>query len=330
MVEAWLQHEEIDAGWQTLLDSYTVDEQDVLFDQVNFVCHVLTKLFNDGWEVTATEVKIQDDIVEEHGGTVDLVLTKDGELRIVDYKFGRVVVDVVKNLQVTCYLNLARQEFEGIVSGESFSGMVIQPSCQSAEVYEWTAEDLEQARIYMIDASIRDDLVAGNHCVDTYCPLRNQCTAFGNWIIEEAKKDFVTAEEISGDHDLTVDKKIERLARLNKIGKAAAELQKGTSAALKELHNQGGDLSLQDLSVQKRTSWRWKKEADPDAIAIKLNIPLAEISKLHTVTQIAKYTNCDREALQDVGAYSMTSDTLISGKVDIYDLDEFEDLTAEL
>jgi hypothetical protein len=329
MVEAWLTLTEIDAGWTDLFDSYSEEAQVVLSDQVDFVIAELVKLFDDGWQVIATEVQIQDDIVEEHGGTVDLVLTKGKELRVVDYKFGRVVVDVVKNCQITCYLNLAVQEYAESYHLTEFSGMIIQPAARLAEVYAWTAEDLEQARLAMIDVSVRDDLVAGDHCDDSYCPLRFHCTVRGNWMLEQAKKEFVTVEEVAGDDGLTVDEKIERLARMNKIGKAAAELQKGTSAALKALYNQGGDLSQQGLSIQKRTTWKWKADADPDAIAAKLDVPLSEISKLHTVKQIADFKSCDREALLDVGAFKTTSDTLITGKVDLYDLDEFEDLTAK-
>jgi hypothetical protein len=328
MVEAWLAGDDtgIDPGWQKLYDSYSDEAKDILTDQVEFVMTKLNGLFEEGWDIAATEVKIQDDIVEEHGGTIDLVLTRGSAIMVVDYKFGRVAVDVVKNLQVTCYLNLAIQRFGEFTQ---FHGMIIQPSTRSAEIHTWSKEDLEQARLGMIEASVRDDLVAGEHCEDTYCPLRFHCTVFGNWLLEEARKEFSTVEEVASDDGLTIDEKIERLARMNKIGKAAASVQDGTSAALKALYHQGGDLSRHGLSVRRRTAWKWKKDADPEAVAAKLNVPLSDISKLSTVNQIAKHVGCDREALEDVGAYTTTSDTLVSGKVDIYELDEFEDLTAD-
>ena len=335
MVEAWLHNNAIDPGWKQLFDSYTDDERDVLADQVEFVLTKLNELFEDCWKIVATEVKIQDDIVEEHGGTIDLVLARGCAIMVVDYKFGRIPVDVQRNRQITCYLNLALQRFApgdqqfATEPFRHFHGMIIQPHVRSAEWATWSKEDLDEARLAMIDVSLRDELIAGEHCDDTYCPLRNQCTVHANWLLAEARAEFDTVVQVAGSTKLTREEKAERLAKMHKIGKAAAELQKGTSDALKALHNDGVDLSPFDLCV--RTSTRYSgRNLDLEAIADEFDVPITKISKPDTPNKIAKVVGCEREDLIRFGAKATETRTLTSGKADIYEIDEFEDLTAEM
>jgi len=119
-------------------------------------------------------------------GYVDcLILVIDkGVLYVIDFKFGRVIVDVVDNAQIAHYAISALDTYKLWYLVDKVVGVIIQPRQEHVDGYVretvLTIDELMVWRDKIVDgirASKHKDAVrtAGAHC--KYCPIRGECRA---------------------------------------------------------------------------------------------------------------------------------------------------------
>lgn len=103
--------------------------------------------------------------------TMDVVLYTQDELHVVDYKTGRIHVDVMDNEQLLFYAACAAQEFAPRAKGVTLH--VVQPWADNIEEWFVTSERLLQ---FIDEAQIAEgkitskqvEFMPGDHC--TFCP----------------------------------------------------------------------------------------------------------------------------------------------------------------
>lgn len=113
-------------------------------------------------------------------GTADITLVSPTTLHVGDYKNGYVLVDVLRNMQMLCYLLGAIAKY-----GERsrYYITVLQPNASHIDgpyrTYEVTNDDLVWFRAAIASAlANRDKFTAGKHCKKSYCPHRGNCATF--------------------------------------------------------------------------------------------------------------------------------------------------------
>lgn len=110
-------------------------------------------------------------------GTADVVIVfPDGELAVIDWKFGRnPVKEVNRNLQLAAYCLAAMQKY----GCTECTGYIYQPRCYAASEYRFTKPEAILANIKrVIDMAKQQQLVlnAGDAC--KYCLAKATCPAF--------------------------------------------------------------------------------------------------------------------------------------------------------
>jgi hypothetical protein len=143
------------------------------------------------------------------GGPLELFGTNDcclvqpfGEIVVVDYKNGRVPVEVEGNTQVL-YYGLGAARTLAALDFTTLKMVIVQPNCvhQDGAVRDWSVsrEFLLGWRVELADAALRTadpeaPLRGGDHC--TWCEVRGTCRAFRDATFLEAQADF---DDATGD-----------------------------------------------------------------------------------------------------------------------------------
>jgi len=191
------------------------------------------------------ERQIQHDLIEEHGGTVDVIIQHGETLHVIDFKFGRMRVDPEGNPQIMSYINLARQLYP---KATRFLGSIIQPKIKrDIQTVEFTLEELDEHERRVLEASISDEFKAGDHC--QWCPLLHQCTTAAKHIRDNVEEFPVLTPEVD----------TETLVKIYKIGKLAEKMTKDSGAVLKERLRKGE--TVEGVGLRPSGWFVWKANA---------------------------------------------------------------------
>jgi hypothetical protein len=129
-------------------------------------------------------------------GTADITFVSPTTLHVGDYKNGYVLVDVLRNMQMLCYLLGAIAKY-----GERprYLITVLQPNASHIDgpyrTYEVTAADLTWFRAAIAYAiANRNEFKAGKWCKKSYCPHRGNCATFLEYAQTEAADAWFPAD----------------------------------------------------------------------------------------------------------------------------------------
>lgn len=220
------------------------------------------------------ELKIKDDLIDEHGGTMDVNILTPDVIDVTDFKFGRTYVEVNSNTQIGCYLNLARQKFPG---RKRFFGSIVQPKHHEGLTYEWTAEELDDLAIKTIEASVSTEIKASDDWC-TWCPLLTggvvngrsiqPCEMAARFVLEEIK-DFPDLTDVVNEVEerKPTEDQVQTLAKIYRVGKMAEDLTKGANAIIKRYARLGVDLKPANLAIRTTPRLYWTGLAESVVLA---------------------------------------------------------------
>lgn len=137
--------------------------------------------------------------VPEGFGTGDCVIIADGQLHIIDLKFGKGVGVVAEdNPQLRLYALGALREFELLYDIQTVKMTIIQPRLDNTTSSELTAEELiDWADRYVTPKAQlamdgKGEFVAGEHC--RFCKAKDICRARAEKNLELTKHEFAKPE----------------------------------------------------------------------------------------------------------------------------------------
>lgn len=278
----------------------------------------------------AFEVKIKSERVQDHGGTVDVILYRDSDqsLHVIDYKFGQTPVDAEGNYQIAAYLNLARQEFP---AAKKFFGTIVQPAYRGVDTVEVTEAWLDD---WLVKAAVAADPANMERKASyewcEWCPLLATCkeaaimgrqVAHGFDAVKEVKEP--TPEEVEA---------VEKIAFVAKI---AAKQADGAAKLLKEWAGNGAKLNFHKVTTSTKRAWKEHAEVDLEDLCVKgeLDRKKVFIEKPLTAPQLQKLLKMDRKEFDqlygnmlDCKQYGVLR---VGTKPDARDLAEFGPLENE-
>lgn len=153
-------HYALEIGW--LPENAPADIQ----FKFNYCRGQITNLMNKGWEVFAAEIYYQ---MDQLTGTIDLVMRKEKDWLIVDFKTGLIHVEsTYPQLAANAYLLRHKEEVEGDVYG-----LIVQPNNPTGMVLIDNSTIINTVKDSVNRIS---GLEAGNHC--NYCDKKYKCKAF--------------------------------------------------------------------------------------------------------------------------------------------------------
>jgi len=128
-------------------------------------------------------------------GTADVILVTPRLIHIIDYKNGYVPVDINMNAQLMLYLLGAIHKWG---ERKTYKLSVIQPNYVHRDGmirhFEPVENDLNWFRHEVGLALASEQILAGKHCRNTYCPARGSCTVFHAWAQENLKLAYFPGE----------------------------------------------------------------------------------------------------------------------------------------
>lgn len=134
-------------------------------------------------------------------GTGDCLIIADGELQVIDFKYGTgVQVEAENNPQMMCYALGAMLLYDGIYDIDSMKMTIFQPRkdhvssaiISKDDLYSWAVDVLHP--IAEIAAKGEGDFKAGDHC--RFCKIKAACRKRAEYNLELAKYDFKPADEL--------------------------------------------------------------------------------------------------------------------------------------
>lgn len=151
-------------------------------------------------------------------GTGDFLLVADGELNIVDFKFGRgVPVYADHNPQMMLYALGALELFDMLYDIQTVTMTIFQPrlsnisvwSIDADELYRWAEEDLKPKA--EMASKGEGEYTPGSWC--RFCKARNQCRARAESFLELARMEFRPPALLSDEEIAEVMQQAEELSR---------------------------------------------------------------------------------------------------------------------
>lgn len=135
-------------------------------------------------------------------GTGDCVIVADGELAVIDYKYGvGIMVDATDNSQLMCYGLGALSMFDGIYDIDKISLHIFQPRKNNISVYTLSRDELlKWANEVLAPAALlaekgEGDYSAGNHC--QFCKVKAICRKRAEYNLELARYDFAMPSKLN-------------------------------------------------------------------------------------------------------------------------------------
>lgn len=134
-------------------------------------------------------------------GTGDCLIIADGELQVIDFKYGTgVQVEAENNPQMMCYALGAMLLYDGIYDIDSMKMTIFQPRkdhvssaiISKDDLYSWAVDVLHP--IAEIAAKGEGEFKAGDHC--RFCKIKAACRKRAEYNLELAKYDFKPADEL--------------------------------------------------------------------------------------------------------------------------------------
>jgi len=267
------------------------------------------------------ETKIQSDLIGEHGGTIDVIVLEGENLHVVDFKFGRVKVDIEDNKQIQCYLNLARQLFP---EAKRFFGSIIQPIYSDRmQTVEFSEKQLNAHMSAVLEASISDHFKAGDHC--QWCPAGPQCQVLADYLHSQIQ-DFPDLTTFVGEvTDKPTADQVAQLARIYKTFKLAEKATEGAGEILKRWAREGADVKAHGLGLRVTNRVCWVVDAEAKLAGKFQNIDFTA-RKLMTPKQVQEVLGLSKVKFEEefkdlLETKSVTS--LVVGK-DSNELPEFD------
>ena len=131
-------------------------------------------------------------------GTADVIFVTEDEIEIIDYKNGYVPVTIFMNAQLMCYLLGAIAKYG---PRKRYQLTVIQPNYVHIDgmirSFSPDAEQLEWFREQVFLSLASQEILAGKHCKNTYCPARGTCEVFLAWSQENLKLAWYPGETVA-------------------------------------------------------------------------------------------------------------------------------------
>lgn len=320
MVEAELTGTTLADEDQAFFDSLEPEVRDRLQTDVELCVELVADLPGD----KSYEQKIRHHFVEEHGGTIDVLIytPEDRTLHVVDFKFGMLRVDVEDNPQVMCYLNLGRQLYP---QATRFLGSIIQPWFEKTlQTLEFTEQELAGHELAVLEASVSDHLEAGDHC--KFCPALPMCPTAAQHLKDEISI-FPDLIELAAEDPSP--ESVELACRMYRAYKLAEKGLEGVSAILKNWASKGSNLKPHGISVSVRSRDKWVADA-PERLMINGEYDGLFETTLLSPAQTRKTLKLDRDQFREKFGdliNTVESRTLIVGK-GYHEMPEFDDLTG--
>ena len=187
-------------------------------------------------------------------GTGDFLLVADGELNIVDFKYGRgVPVYADHNPQMMLYGLGALDLFDMLYDIRTVTMTIFQPRLQNVSVWSISADDLykwaaEELRPKAEMASKGEgDYTPGSWC--RFCKARNQCRARAESFLALARMEFRPPALLSDEEIAEVMRQAEELSRW-----ASDVYAYATAAAIEDGRHFEGYKIVEGRSVRKFTN----------------------------------------------------------------------------
>lgn len=167
--------------------------------------------------IVLTEQKLDfSEYVEDGFGTGDVVIIADGQVHVIDLKFGKGVgVSAVDNPQLRLYGLGALASYEMLYDIDTVKTTIIQPRLGMTTSEVLTVEDLinwaeEEVRPAAIKATAGEgDFIVGDHC--RFCRARKTCRARTDYNLELTKMEFKSSELLDDSEIGEVLRKAEQL-----------------------------------------------------------------------------------------------------------------------
>lgn len=172
------------------MEEYTDDYRDYIMDlvgQVRQVCKDPIALVEQHLDFSC--------YIPDGYGTGDFLLIADGQLNIVDLKYGRGVAVVSDhNPQMMLYALGALLQFDCLYDIENVTMTIYQPRLSNisvweitvAELYEWAEKELKPKAERA--AAGKGEFASGSWC--QFCKARNQCRARAESFLELVRLEF--------------------------------------------------------------------------------------------------------------------------------------------
>ncbi len=198
-------------------------------------------------------------------GTGDFLLVADGELNIVDFKFGRgVPVYADHNPQMMLYALGALELFDMLYDIQTVTMTIFQPrlsnisvwSIDADELYRWAEEDLKPKA--EMASKGEGEYTPGSWC--RFCKARNQCRARAESFLELARMEFRPPALLSDEEIAEVMQQAEELSRW-----ASDVMAYATAAAIEDGRHFEGYKIVEGRSVRKFTDTVAVEKAARDA-----------------------------------------------------------------
>jgi hypothetical protein len=318
MVNAKLTFRRLGADDQAFFEGLSAYLQAELTNAVDLCANHIEEL---DYPIKLHEMKVPSNFLDEHGGTVDFAGINDKTIHVVDYKFGRGLVEVEDNPQIGCYLNLVRQRYPG---RKKFVGQVIQPFNGGISAAQpFSLEFLEELERKVIRASISDEIKAGNHC--RYCHLLPTCIVAAKFVHDEVKG--VDLTQIVGNTGKPTEQEVEKLAKLFRVYKLAEKGAEGAGEILKRWARAGADLAKHHLAIRTTHRVTWAPNAEEELQRRGINPEDMYRKSLLTPNQLAECLGMSNDAFR--ADYKAAVDykeveALVMGKAGKKSLPEFD------
>ncbi len=274
------------AGRRPASDYWTDEMEECTDDYRDYLCDLVGKakqICKD--PVTMIEQHLDFSCwVPDGYGTGDFLLVADGELNIVDFKYGRgVPVYADHNPQMMLYALGALELFDMLYDIHTVTMTIFQPRLSNVSIWSLSAEDLykwaeEELRPKAELASKGEgEYTPGSWC--RFCKARNQCRARAESFLKLAQMEFRPPALLSDEEIAEVMGQAEELSRW-----ASDVMAYATAAAIEDGRHFEGYKIVEGRSVRKFTDTaaveKAAKEAGYTDIYNKTLITLTAFEKL--------------------------------------------------
>lgn len=189
------------------VSKYDSDEMDEMTDiYVEYCLGVIEKAKENCNDLQILiEQKLDfNDYVEGGFGTGDLVIAGAGELKVIDFKYGKnVIVSAEKNPQMMLYALGALSLFDMLYDIDKISMVIVQPRVDNFSTYEMSVDDLlkwaEEELKPKAELALKGE---GEFCADEHCRFclaKNQCRARAVKNLELLKYEFTDPALLTDD-----------------------------------------------------------------------------------------------------------------------------------
>lgn len=148
-------------------------------------------------------------------GTGDCVIVADETLTVIDFKYGKLVVEAEKNSQMMLYALAGLQLFDGIYDIKKITMTIFQPRRDSVSTYTISKEELLQwadevlVPTAQLAAKGEGEYKAGNHC--QFCKVKSTCRKRAEYNLELARYDFEMPSTLEDDEIEAILSKVDAL-----------------------------------------------------------------------------------------------------------------------